>query len=125
MPDEKKSSLLLEIAKLLTAVLVPVAIFLVGNHYTAQKDSSDREQRNLDRISGLIKNLASENLSERLIAINYITFLAQKQEAPADLVPLLIASVEKKPDSPEGRAAATALRTIETNKSLSPLVQQT
>ena len=125
MPDEKKSSLLLEIAKLLTAALVPLAIFLVGNQYTSQKDSSDREQRNLDRISGLIKNLASENSSERVMAINYITFLAQKQEAPADLVPLLISSVEKKPESPEGRAAATALKTIETNKSLSPLVQQT
>jgi hypothetical protein len=54
--------------RLVVGVAVPVAIFCVGNRYTTQRDRSDREQRNLDRVSSLLKSMASGDQQERLLS---------------------------------------------------------
>ena len=66
----------------------------------AQQQQSDLDQRTLDRSTELLKNLASENKNERLLAITLIDYLITNKKFPQELGPALINTFlnDKDPD---------------------------
>lgn len=80
--------------------LVPLAIFLMGSVYTCSKNDRDekaaaekskveRDQRSADRVSLLLKSLASTNEVERSLALQVADYLGQNDQLPKELVPVL------------------------------------
>ena len=78
------------VAKATGSILLPVIILIVGNLYTRQKDEADAAQRNADRVTNLLKHLASENNRERLLAISVVNHLVERKQFPHSLGPAVV-----------------------------------
>jgi len=88
----------------MSGVLIPIALLVVGNWYTRQKEKTDEAQHNADRIALLLKHLASENISERLLALQVLQYLRIKKEFPAELANTVTAITFR--DTPDVAGAA-------------------
>lgn len=108
------------VLKVMTGVLVPLTILIAGqlvalqqqknNQATlAQQRQVDLEQRNADRVTNLYKSLASDNPTERILAVRIIEYLAQANQFPAELGPALITVSLSDKDPEVARAAAEVL----------------
>jgi len=74
------------VGTLVSGVLIPVAIFLVGQIYRRQKERSDQKSRELDKISQFIKHLTSENEKERIVALKVSKYLYAQNQLPGELI---------------------------------------
>ena len=85
------------IVSMVGIVLIPLAILLVGQWFThqreksdavdrARRDQSDAEQRDADRMALLLRHLSSDNARERLLAIHVIGHLRDTDRFPKDLM---------------------------------------
>ena len=74
------------VGTMISGILIPVAIFFVGNLYRKQKDKSDTLDRESERISQFIKHLTSENENERLLAIKISKYLNSNNQLPGELL---------------------------------------
>ncbi len=88
----------------IAGVLVPISLLIIGNWYTRQKERADANQRNADRIALLLKHLASENINERLLALQILLFLRRTNEFPPELANTVAAITFR--DTPEVAGAA-------------------
>jgi hypothetical protein len=85
-------------------VLMPIVILIIGNWYTRQKERANENQRNADRLALLLKHLASDNTSERLLALQVVQYLHSKKEFPPELANTVTAIAFR--DTPEVAGAA-------------------
>ncbi|HEY0003970.1 MAG TPA: peptidoglycan-binding domain-containing protein [Pyrinomonadaceae bacterium] len=108
------------ILKILTGVLIPLTIVIVGQLVTRQqqRDSdaslkqqreSDLAQRNADRAANLLKSLSSENVRERQLAVRVVAHLLSQNQFPAELGPALISVSLTDPDPEVARVASESL----------------
>ncbi|MFC1825558.1 hypothetical protein ACFL9T_22840 [Thermodesulfobacteriota bacterium] len=117
------------LAKITGAIFLPIVLLVLGNWYTNQQrieneanrereKLSDSQQRNADRVTNLLRHLASPNQRERVLAIKVSQFLAQEKQLPAELVPVLVEVASK--DDIEASGAATEVLRIaaKTDKAL-------
>lgn len=74
------------LVRLVSTLLIPVVIFIIGNKIGEQQAEADREQRNSDRIALLLKSLGSENERERHLAISFSRHLAESGKFPPELL---------------------------------------
>lgn len=88
----------------MTGILIPIALLVVGNWYTRQKEKADEAQHNADRVALLLKHLASENISERLLALQVLQYLRMNKEFPAELANTVTAITFR--DTPDVAGAA-------------------
>jgi len=100
----------------IVGLLLPMAIFA----YTYQKDRSDEQSRELDRVSTIIKSLGSTNALERSYARTYIEYLYHKNKAPDVVRDLLVVNVSSAPTAGESEAAVKTLEVIQPAESKSP-----
>lgn len=87
--DTKKTSgwyKLEVLGKVVGTLLIPLVILIIGNEFKEQQYHADREQRNADRITRLLKSLASDNERERQLAISLSRHLAETGKFPPELV---------------------------------------
>jgi len=101
-----------ELREWIVGVALPVAIFLSTFLYTRSKDKADDEQRNTDRVAIIIKSLGSANEPERYLARGYVKYLAKHQEAPSELVELLLTDASNAKTPAESADAVSALRAL-------------
>ena len=101
--------------EIIIRVLIPVVIALVGFQYNrAQQEINtvnitaqahrDEENRKADRLTAMIKHLASDNPRERTIAINVANVLSLNHKLPAEIKSTIIAA-SKSSDQAEAKAA--------------------
>jgi len=98
-----------ELREWIVGAALPVAIFVSTFMYTRSKDKADDEQRNTDRIAIVIKSLGSTNDPERYLARGYVKYLADHQEAPTELVSLLLTNARTAQTPAESADAVAAL----------------
>ena len=104
----------------IAGLLLPLTIFV----YTYQKDKSDGQQRELDRITTVIRSLGSTSQEERSLARSYVQYLAQKGQAPPEVVTLLSSNVSTASTPTESAAAVRALQVVQkADPTLAQLVQ--
>lgn len=85
-------------------ILVPIALLVVGNWYTKQKDRAEAYQRTADRAALLLSHLASDKTSERLLALQVLRYLHLNGEFPAELANTVTAIAFR--DDPDVAGAA-------------------
>ncbi len=69
---------------LVAKILTPVVIFLLATIYSCQQKKIDVEQKSLDRVTNLAKNLSSDKPAEQKVALALIT---QEKQLHPDLIP--------------------------------------
>lgn len=95
------------VAQVIAGIFIPLAIFIVGNRFTKQREKADAEQRHLAHIANLSESLASENRKKRLIALQLLGHLRRSNELPAELFTTVSAIAFS--DDPEVAGAALVL----------------
>jgi uncharacterized protein YjbJ (UPF0337 family) len=102
---------------LLSGILLPLVLAVVGGVYTYIQDKNheagaDQEHQNeevrrrADTATNLLKHFASENKRERLLAIKVAEELVKEKQLPDELAPALI-EIAKSDPSAEVAGAAT------------------
>jgi hypothetical protein len=92
------------IIKAIGTLLLPIIILIASNRFTTQQKMADAArltqqsnidaaQRNADRMALLLTHLASENPRERLLAVSFVEYLAQTNQFPQELLPIVLNSV--------------------------------
>ena len=92
--------------KAIAGILLPVMILLVGNWYTAQQKEAETAQRNADRLASFLNHLASNNPKERKLSLEVLTYLANSNQMPNELVIPIMSTVND--EDPEVAAAGSA-----------------
>jgi hypothetical protein len=132
MDEEKRDgwSKLDIITKAVAGILLPVIILIVGHWLTVQQQKAnearlqqqkeadqatrdqqreaEQAQRNADRISTYLNHLASTNPKERKLALQVMSYLADNNQFPKELVGAVIASLDDK-DKEVARLSAETL----------------
>ena len=101
--------------EIIMKAFIPVVIALVGFQYNraqqgintaniAAQSHRDEENRNADRLTTMIKHLASDNPKERIIAINVANILSLHHQLPTEINSTIIAA-SKSTDQAEAKAA--------------------
>mgnify|MGYP003575254953 CR=1 FL=1 len=109
------------VAKAVGSLLLPVVVFWLGQHYANQQrdiEAQRRQQeaqlanaeRKADRAATFLKHLASENESERILAVKMLEHLSGSGQFPSELLPALIETVNDK-KTRVAKAASSALAT--------------
>ncbi|NCQ92837.1 MAG: peptidoglycan-binding protein [Microcystis aeruginosa LG13-03] len=113
------------IVKGLSALLLPLVIFCftrqqqqASEERLRQEKAADLAQRNADRTANLLKNLASDNKRERLLAINLIGYFADSEQLPSEVKPVLISTFLNDDDLDVKEAATRVLAKKEFKTSL-------
>jgi hypothetical protein len=65
-------------------ILTPIIIFLLGATYSYQQSKADQEQKSMDRVISLTKNLTSGNPGEQQVAL---ALIAREKQLHPDLIP--------------------------------------
>jgi hypothetical protein len=108
----------------LGALVMPVALLVIGGWITTQQEAAAEATRQAERLTSFLGPLASDNPRERRLAIEVAGFLAQKGQLPLELVPALVSIVQNDADSQTAQAASQALAQVEaTNPQLRPQIQ--
>jgi hypothetical protein len=109
----------------LGAIVLPAALFVVGNRLTTQQESAAEAGRQAERLTALLQPLASENPRERRLAIEVIGYLGQNRQLPMELLQVLLNIARTEPDSGVAQDVSQALARVEQgNPSLAPLIQK-
>jgi hypothetical protein len=96
------------LGKVLSGLLLPVVLLVVSENYAADRTEAELAQRRVDRVTQVLSALGSDNARERLLALQFVQFLAQLGEFPKELATVVAGAVED--DNPDvRRAAANAL----------------
>ena len=74
------------IGTIVSTTLIPITIFIVGQILKKQKDKSDVESRQIDKISQFLKHLTSENENERIVALKVSKYLYSINQLPGELI---------------------------------------
>jgi len=104
-------------------LLIPVAIFVIGQQVSCQKDASDREQRRFDRNASLLKSLASKDENEKLITLATINYLIEKNDFPPELLSAVAAVASGDRTSPSTQTAQLTLEKAAKSEGLTTQVQ--
>lgn len=122
MAEERKRDWVDTIAKL----LIPVAIFVVGQQYACQKDASDREQRQFDRDAALLKSMASKDENEKVLTLQFIDYLRRHQQFPEELWVVVQTTAAGNRSDPSTQTAQLILQnTAEQDTALTKQFRQT
>jgi len=98
------------IMKVVTGLLLPAAIFYLGHTFTHQ-------QQQLEHANSLIPQLGSENARVREMATGVATYLAEHNELPGELVPVLLGIAKSDPSPQVALGASAALVPLENRNS--------
>lgn len=107
------------IVGVLSGILLPIVVAIVGGIYTYVQDKNQeanavQDQQNeeishrADRATNLLKHFASESKRERLLAIKVAEQLGKDKQLPDELVPVLIEIAKNDPSADVSGAAAEA-----------------
>jgi len=123
------------ITKAAGALLLPIFILVASDWYTTQQKNSDYArlaqqkeaddaQRNTDRVTLLLTHLASNNPKERLLTVHFIEYLAQTKQFPADLLPIVLNSVNDENVEVAHTASHVLTQAVTTNPELAKSVER-
>lgn len=104
----------------LDKLAVPVALTIVGLAYTAHKDAAETDRAaaervatqarlDLDRDTGYVKLLASQNDRERDLGLKIIDALSREHKFSPDLIPVVSALAAGRPSDPTTQTASHIL----------------
>ena len=113
--DIRKTKDIWDKLEIIAKAFIPVIIAFLGYQYnSAQQEINaanitaqahiDEKNRKADRLTGMIKNLASDNPKERIIAMNVANSLYLSGQLPAAIGPIII-DASKSLDQAEAEAA--------------------
>lgn len=105
------------LGKLLSALLVPFALVVVGQVFSNQaalRDESRRQmereaeegRRKIDRVNTLIESLSSESVQRRRLAVEWATYLDAVKELPPQVAAVLLRIAVSDPNPDVARSAA-------------------
>jgi hypothetical protein len=111
------------IVGILSGILLPVVLALVGGVYTyiqdrnheataGQEHQNEEVRRRADTATNLLKHFASENKRERLLAIKVAEQLVKEKQLPDELAPALIEIAKSDPSAEVAGAATEATNKI-------------
>jgi len=101
------------VLKALAGVALPIALFWIGHQFSVQQENATVSNRQAERLSSLLAPLASENPTERRIAIEVAAYWAMRDQLPPELVPIITNIAKEDPSATTAQAAAVALLQIE------------
>jgi hypothetical protein len=105
----------------IVGLLLPLVIF----GYTWRRDKADDEQRNLDRVTAIIKSLGSSSDAERGLARGYVKYLIEQKEAPEELASILVANANSAATRNEAESATSILQLLaEKSPETQPAIKQ-
>jgi hypothetical protein len=108
----------------LGAIVLPMALFVVGNRLTAQQEAAAEAGRQAERLTALLQPLASENARERKLAIEVMGYLGQNKQLPVELLQVLLNIAKTEPDSSVAQDVSQAIARVErANPDLRTLIQ--
>jgi hypothetical protein len=108
VPQRTWATVLDLVLKFFAGVFIPAAILIVGNWLSVEQRVADLDQRNADRVTTLLKHLASSNSKERILAIHMVGHFAHHNQLPLELLPVILVTYNKDND-PDVREAATTV----------------
>jgi hypothetical protein len=114
------------VSKAVGGILLPVILLYVGNLYTSRQEAANtarlehdqkRElaQRNADRVTTFLNHLSSTNPTERKLTLQVISYLAQANEFPEELLTVVISSVDDKDPEVSLEGSSALARVAESN----------
>jgi hypothetical protein len=109
MPDSKSRDWVDVIAKL----LIPVVLALGGYIFTERQAADQRARQQLERDSGYIKLLVSDNDRERDLGLKIIDALQKNGDFSPMLVPVVQAVAQGRPSDPATRNAQNILAKVQ------------
>jgi hypothetical protein len=108
------------IGKILGGILLPFVIFFVGTNINIQQQRKEQNQKNIDRVSSIIKSLSSENKREKELTLVFAKFLAQKKQFPEELFPVFLNVINSETDFDLAQEATNVLTVVgQTNEVVS------
>lgn len=113
------------IGKILGGILLPFVIFFVGTNINIQQKRIEQNQKDIDRVSSIIKSLSSENKREKELTLEFAKYLAQTQQFPEELLPVFINAINSETDLNLAQEATKVLEVAaETNETISNEVEK-
>jgi hypothetical protein len=73
----------------LGSIAIPIAVFVVGNRLSARQQDQSVAQLRADRVERMMAHLVSQNPDEKKLAVRVCAYLANEQQFPAELMPML------------------------------------
>ncbi len=101
-----------DILSIIASILIPLVVIFVGHLLSEQQKKANEIAKQADRLSVLIKHLASNNPRERKIAVDISSFLADNGQLPTELIPTIIDLADTGENSAEAKKAANLLAKI-------------
>jgi hypothetical protein len=98
------------IGKLAAAVVIPIAIVVIGNNYTARQRENDAKRMKLDRVERMLAHLSSQNDVERELSLVAARYMAASGEFPEELVGIVQQRAATDSSAPEKAAAYAVLQ---------------
>ena len=101
-----------DISSIISSIVLPVVIFLVGQSYTRQQAKAVEDRANFDRLAEVIKTFGSERQQERLEALNILNYYAVKCKFLNVILPALEEGIQNDDQSIADKAMIISLNSI-------------
>src|SRR5215472_8293119 len=110
------------IGKTIAGIFLPIILLYLGNMYASKQEKANEArlahdqkaemaQRNADRVGTFLNHLASNNPTERKLTLQVVSYLAQTNEFPEELLTVVISTVDDK-DPDVAREGSMALAQV-------------
>jgi hypothetical protein len=128
-------------SKIISALFLPIVLLVLGTWISQQQRKAEQvkseQQRmaeqikleaenNANRLTTMLKFLASDSPRERLLATKVTVYFGEKNQLPPELVPVLVEVIKNDESMAVADSAIQSLtKTAETNKALGPDIEKT